>query len=404
MLDILRLAPLYVVPFLVVLTLLVTIHELGHFWAAKAFGVAIDRFSIGFGRAIASFTDKSGVQWRVGWLPLGGYVRFSWDANDASVPDAEDLEQLKAQIIETYGPEAVGRFYHFKPVWQRAVIAVAGPAANFILAITLLTFMFSVFQLEYTRPVIGEVLPGRPAAAAGIQTGDVIKRADGHVIRDFRDFQLMVSLRDGQPITLDIDRHGTPIVITATPQRIVEKDKTTGAIHHFGQLGVSSSPDAVYGRRLPVDQAFVQSLRTVRDRIGMTLTYIGRIFRGHENGDQFSSVIGIANVSGAVTRDVIDHSPTLGELVRNGALMFLQIAASLSIGLGFVNLLPIPVLDGGHLMFYAYEAVARKPVGAKIQEASFKVGLALVLGLMLFATWNDLQSLQVFKNLGGLFS
>ena len=404
MIEILRLAPFYVIPMLVILTVLVTFHELGHVWAAKAFGVTVDRFSVGFGRAIASFKDKSGVEWRVGWIPLGGYVRFGGDSNDASLPDSDDLEQLRKQIVETYGPEAVHRYYHFKPIWQRAVIAAAGPIANFVLAIIILTVMFLAFKLEYTRPVIGEVIPGRPAAEAGILPGDLILRADGHKIRDFRDFQIFVSLRAGQPITFDIDRGGTPVTLQATPRRVVEKERLTGAIRRFGQLGVSSSRDAVYGQRLPVHLALVESVRTVVDRIGTTFTYIGRIFRGHENGDQFSSVIGIANVSGAVTRDVVDNSPSAGVMFRNGVLMFFQLAASLSIGLGFVNLLPIPILDGGHLMFYAYEAVARKPVAAPIQAASFRVGLALVLGLMLFATWNDLQSLQAFKFLGGLFS
>jgi len=404
MIEFLRLAPFYVLPFLVILTILVTVHELGHFWAGKAFGVAIDQFSIGFGRAIASFTDKTGVQWRLGWIPLGGYVRFAGDSNDASLPDGEDLEHLRKQIIEKYGPEAVHRYLHFKPLWQRAVVAAAGPAANFILAVVILTIMLSTLTLEHMRPIIGNVIPGTPAAAAGLRTGDLIKRADGHRIRDFKDFQIYVSLRAGQQITFDIERGGTPVVIKATPNRIVEKDKLTGAVHHFGQIGASSADGAAYGERLPLPQAAVEAVRTVGDRIGITLTYIGRIFSGQENGDQFSSVVGIANVSGAVTRDVVAHSNGFAEVIGNGVFVLTQLAVSLSIGLGFVNLLPIPVLDGGHLMFYAYEAIARKPVGAKIQEASFKVGLALVLGLMLFATWNDLQSLQVFKNLGGLFS
>ncbi len=404
MLDIIRLAPLYVIPFLAILTLLVTIHELGHFLAAKSFGVAVDQFQIGFGRAIASFTDKSGVQWGIGWIPLGGFVRFAGDTNDASLPDGEDLEYLRDQIVAAHGPEAVSRYVHFKPLWQRAIIAAAGPLANFLLAIVILTIMFSTLTLERTRPIIGAVLPGRPAAAAGFQPGDVIKQVDGHPISDFRDFQMYVSLRAGDQITFNIERNGAPLVLKATPQRVTDKDKLTGAVGHLGQLGVESSPDAVYGERLAPGPAVVEAVKTVRDRIGMTLTYIGRIFRGRENGDQFGSVVGMANVSGSMARDVIANSPSFGDMIKNGALMFTQLAATISIGLGFVNLLPIPILDGGHLMFYAYEAVARRPVAAGIQAASYRVGLALVAGLMLFATWNDLQSLQAFKFLGGLFS
>jgi len=405
MLDLLSSAAIYSIPFLLVLTVVVAIHELGHFLAAKACGVAIDEFSIGFGKPIVKWRDKSGVEWRVGWIPLGGYVRFSGDSNDASVPDSDDLASLRKEIEVKLGADQVKRFYHFKPVWQRAVIAAAGPFANFVLAVLIFATIFMSVEIVRLRPIVGSVEPGSAAAAAGFQPGDVIKKANGRAIRDFSEFHMFVALRAGEDVVIDVERAGEPVRLGATLRRISEKDGLTGQRTSTGRIGIRPKEDGFYMYRAanPIE-ALDEGVRAVWMRLDTTLTYLGRIFKGRENGDQLSGVIGMANVSGSLTKQTIAESPTFGAFMASALFKLVQLTATLSIGIGFVNLLPVPMLDGGHLVFYAYEAVARRPLAAKVQAAGYRVGLALVLGLMLFATWNDLQRLDAFRFLGSLFS
>ncbi len=405
MLEFLPYLAIYTIPILLILTAVVTIHELGHFWMAKACDVAIDQFAIGFGKPIVQWTDKSGVQWRIGWIPLGGYVRFAGDSNEASVPDSEDLEDLRSQIEAKLGKEAVGRFYHFKPVWQRALVAAAGPAANFVLALVIFMAIFMTLETARLRPVVGEVMPNSPAAAAGFQPGDVIKSVNGREIRDFEEFKIFVMLRSGETIHVTVDRAGEQKVLSPTLRRIAEKDGVTGAKIKRGQVGIGPDPNALYYYRArnPVE-GFNEATHAIWVRLETTFTYIGRIFKGRENGDQFSGIVGMAGAAGGVTKATIKASPDLGTFFANFGLNMVAFAASISIGIGFVNLLPIPMLDGGHLVFYAYEAIARRPLAAKVQAASFKVGLALVLALMLFATWNDLVRYDAFRFIGGLIS
>jgi regulator of sigma E protease len=405
MLHFLSFAAIYIIPFLLVLTVVVAIHELGHFLAAKACGVAIDQFSIGFGKAIARWRDKSGVEWRIGWIPLGGYVKFSGDANEASVPDSEDLAALRQEIEDKLGPDEVKKFYHFKPVWQRAVIAAAGPFANFLLAVVIFATIFMTVEIVRVRPIVGAVEPGSAAAAAGFQRGDLIQRANGRAIRDFTDFQMFVALRAGEAVVIDVERAGEPVRLGATLRRVSEKDSLTGQKTSIGRIGIRPMEGAYYMYRAsnPVE-AVDEGVRAVWMRLDTTLTYLGRIFKGRENGDQLSGVVGMANVSGSLTKQTIAESPSFGAFAASALFRLVQLTATLSIGIGFVNLLPVPMLDGGHLVFYAYEAVARRPLTARVQAAGYRVGLALVLGLMLFATWNDLQRLDAFRFLGSLFS
>lgn len=397
----------YILPFLIIISVIIAIHELGHFWAARACGVAIDRFSLGFGKPILAKTDKHGVEWRIGWLPLGGYVRFAGDSNDASLPDANELEHLRQQINERLGPGAEKRFYHFKPVWQRAIIAAAGPAANFVLAILLLTIFFSVIVETRVLPRVGGVMPNSAAAAAGFQPGDLIRSAYGKPITGFDQMQRVVLLHAGDPIPFEVERNGRVIRLVATPSRKAIKDPVTGSETRMGQLGLWSSqrPEDLQRVTYTPIEAFGASFTTIADVMDNTFTYLGRVFTGRESGDQLNGVIGMAQASGAIVKATVaepqkDMFQTVGRLVMQMAFM----AALVSVGIGLVNLLPIPMLDGGHLMFYAYEAVARRPVAASIQEASYRVGLALVASLMLFAAWNDLQRLRAFEFLGGLFS
>ena len=397
-------ALLYIVPFLLVLTFIVTIHELGHFLVARAFGVKVDRFSIGFGRTIVARTDKHGTEWRMAWLPLGGYVKFSGDLDASSVPDQAGLAELKQRVIAENGPGAERDYFHFKPLWQRALIVAAGPAANFLLAMVLFTILFSVVGERIVAPRVVQVAPDSPAAAAGFAPRDLIVSVNGRPVVENADVTRMVIMSAGDPMTFIVQREGGPVTLTATPRRVLVDDEIAGRVR-IAQIGLMMGPivSADYRfRRLNPVEAFGSGIDMIGSTVGTTATYIGRIFMGKESGDLLNGPIGIAKAAGGVTQQAVDASSDPAWMARNLALTFISFAAIVSIGIGIVNLLPIPVLDGGHLLFYAYEAVARRPVPARVQEVGYRVGLALLAGLMLFATWNDLQKLSLFKFLGGL--
>ena len=396
-------ALLYIVPFLLVLTFIVTIHELGHFLVARAFGVKIDRFSIGFGKTIVSRTDRRGTEWRIAWLPLGGYVKFSGDLDPSSVPDEAGLAELRQRVIAENGPGAERDYFHFKPIWQRALIVAAGPAANFLLAMVLFTLLFSAVGEQVVAPRVAAAVPGSPAAEAGFQPRDLIVAVNGRPILDRQDVTRTVLMSAGDPIRFTVDRGGRQLVLTATPERQLVEDEIAGRVR-IARVGLDMQPlreDFSFRRLNPVE-AFGKGIETIGSTVGTTATYIGRIFAGKESGDLLNGPIGIAKAAGGVTQLAVAANPDPGWMAANLALSFLSFAALVSIGIGIVNLLPIPVLDGGHLLFYGYEAVARRPVPARVQEVGYRVGLALLAGLMLFATWNDLQKLSLFKFLGGL--
>lgn len=394
---------IYVVPFLLVLTAIVTIHELGHFLVARAFGVKIDRFAIGFGKALFSRADRHGTEWRLGWIPLGGYVKFSGDMDASSVPDRRGLDALKAEIRSRDGVGAERDYFHFKPVWQRMLIVAAGPVSNFILAIFIFTLLFSLVGVELRPARVAEVLPDSPAAAAGFRAGDLITEINGRPIADAGEVTRKVALSSGDAVRFTVERAGAEVEVVATPERRLENDPVAGRIN-IGRIGLtlaSTRAEARHIRYNPIE-AVGQGVRETGDVLGTTLNYLGRIFTGRESGDQLSGPLGIAKASGALTNAAVAANPDPVAIILNLLLTLTSFAAILSIGIGFLNLLPIPVLDGGHLVFYAYEAVAKKPVAANVQEAGYRVGLALLAGLMLFATWNDLQKLSLFKFLGGL--
>ena len=396
-------ALLYIVPFLLVLTFIVTIHELGHFLVARAFGVKIDRFSVGFGKTIFSRNDRHGTEWRMAWLPLGGYVKFSGDLDASSVPDQAGLDELRQRVIAENGPGAERDYFHFKPIWQRALIVFAGPAANFLLALVLFTVLFSVIGERIVAPRVATVSEGTPAAAAGFRPGDLIVAVNGRPVEDGAEVTRLVMMSAGDPLIFNVQRAGGPVTLTATPERRLENDELAGRVR-IARIGLGMGPlvSADYRfRRLNPVEAAGKGVETIGATVSTTATYIGRIFIGKESGDLLNGPIGIAKAAGGVTRMAVEANPDPGLIAANLALTFLSFAALVSIGIGIVNLLPIPVLDGGHLLFYGYEAVARRPVPARVQEVGYRVGLALLAGLMLFATWNDLQKLSLFKFLGG---
>ena len=404
MLDVLGSIAGTLAAFIAVLALVIVIHELGHFSVAKLFGVKIDRFSIGFGKTLWSRIDKSGVEWRLAALPLGGYVKFSGDLDVTGVPDREGLEALKTQIVAQQGPGAERAYYHFKPIWQRALIVAAGPVANFLLAITIFTILaMAVGETVRVTPRVGDVTAGSPAASAGFQTGDVITEADGRRIRDWQEVVQHVRLRPETAIRFEVERGGQTVELTATPDARQMDNPLDGSQVRVGYMGMTSSglrSDLVVHRYSP-PQALVEGVRQTWAVLDTSVTYIGRIVTGRESGDQLSGPIGIARASGAVAGAAVESSDSAGEAAGRLIFSLLALAGLLSVGVGFFNLLPVPVLDGGHLLFYAYEAVARRPLNAQIQEAGFRVGLALLVGLMLFATWNDLNKLNLFAFLGG---
>jgi len=391
-----------IVSMIIVLSVVVTVHELGHFWAARACGVAIDRFSIGFGSALFSWRDKHGVEWRIASIPLGGYVRFAGDENAASVPDQNDLDAMKAEIAQREGAEAVGKYFHFKPIWQRAVIAAAGPFANFVLATLIFAVVLLVIGDLKSPATISAVTPGSAAAEAGFRPGDTIVRIDGRKVKDFQQVQRYVTLRAKLPIAFGVERAGQTVSLTATPRLVEQKDQFSGRVK-VGQLGLESR-SRPYLQKSSLLSAIPDAVGQVWDMLKTIAFYLGRLLTGQLPADQISGIIGIGHSAGAVTKASVEGAPDVGTVMLRLLFNQLLFIASLSVSIGFMNLLPIPVLDGGHLLLYAYEAVFRRPLRADFQAAGFRAGLALILGFMLFAAWNDLNRFDVFKFIGGLFT
>ena len=367
---------LYIVGFILLLGPLVTVHEFGHYLMGRLFGVGVEAFSVGFGKEIAGFTDKRGTRWRLSALPLGGYCQFKGDMNPASIPDSRALSDLTPA-------ERDGNF-HLAPLWQRALIVLAGPLTNLAVAVAI----FAAFFMAIGKPVqadpaetnvVQRFAAGSVAEAAGVRVGDRIIAIDGTEVDEFRDITEAVLMHPGKPIVLGIDREGEQLRVPVTIGSAVEKDKF-GNESRVGRLGVWSSPIRYQpvGPVAAVDLALEECVDLVR----MMVTGIGQIFTGERSVKELGGPIKIAKFS--------------GEQLSLGWTAFVGFAALISLNLAFINLLPIPALDGGHLAFYAAEAVRRKPIGARGQELAFRAGVAVILALMLFVTVNDLLSLPIF--------
>jgi regulator of sigma E protease len=359
----------YGVPFLAVLTVIIFIHELGHFLVARWCGVNVETFSVGFGRAIAGWYDRKGTYWKVGWIPLGGYVKFQGDANAASLP------------ADSPGAAKPGDF-HNTSVGKRSLIVAAGPVANFLLAIVIFAFSFAIVGMPISSPVIEEVRPGSAAEEAGIRPGDRITSIQGNEITSFTQIQRLVADRGGQELTVTLERDGQQVTLAVTPQVTEVEDRFGGTVR-IGLLGVSRdvSQDLIYEKKGPIEAVGLGVSETYFV-IERTLAYVQGIIMGRVSPDQLAGPLGIAQISGQAA------SVSLAALFH--------LAAVLSVSIGLINLFPIPMLDGGHLVFYAIEAIRGKPLGQNAQELGFKVGLALVLMLMLMATWNDITRLNLF--------
>lgn len=363
---------LTLISFLVVLTVVVFIHEFGHFWVGRLCGVGVTAFSIGFGRELIGWTDRRGTRWKLAAIPLGGYVKFVGDLNAASVPDQDQLDQMPAD-------QRAISFPH-QNVAKRAAIVAAGPIANFILAIAI----FAGFNYFNGRQVleaqIEAVQPGSAAEAAGFQAKDRIVAIDGRQIDTFADMQLIVSSSAGEPLTFTVVRAGQTVDLVATP-KFVERTSPFGK-QRIGLLGVEASKDPAAIKRVSYTAwgALKAGVVETWNLVERTLNFIRRLVMGWESADQLSGPIGIARASGTAF-DV------------GGVYSLVSLIGFMSVSIGLINLFPIPLLDGGHLLFYAIEAVRGRPLSEKAQEIGFRIGFALVAMLMLFATWNDLVNL-----------
>lgn len=358
-------------PFLLVLTIVVFFHELGHYLVGRWCGIHADVFSVGFGPELIGRNDKHGTRWKLSLIPLGGYVKFRGDENAASLPSGAGADLSEAERDGSFPGAAL---------WRRAATVAAGPVANFILAIAIFAVMFATNGRVISDPVVARVLPASAAEAAGILPGDRFVAIDGIEVEIFDDVQRYVSVRPEMPITVTLEREGDMVDVTLTPER-TEISDTFGNKMEVGRIGVATSNDSgnfrvrEYGPLEAVGEGVAQSWYIVT----RTVDYIGNIITGREKADQLGGPIRVAKYSKDMS--------TLGI----GALI--QLAAVLSVSIGLLNLMPVPMLDGGHLVFYAIEAIRGRPPGALAQEWAYRFGLTLVLALMLFATWNDVSML-----------
>jgi regulator of sigma E protease len=361
-----------VVGFLFVLTIVVFIHELGHFLVARWYGVRVLVFSIGFGPELFGFNDRYGTRWKVSAIPLGGYVKFFGDENAASVPD-------QAAIAAMSEADRKVSFVHQK-VGPRAAIVVAGPLANFILAIVIFAVAAMVYGRQSTLPRVDTVQPNSAAMAAGFQPGDVVQSINGRTIRSFADMQRIVSFSAGEELSVVVERGGKQVTLKAVPALQDVKDNF-GNTHRMGVLGITRSlaADEVRFERVGPLTAVGIGFSETWALVDQTLTYIWRIFAGRASADQLGGPIMIAQMSGQVAS--VSFS------------LLIQFVAMISVSIGLLNLFPVPLLDGGHLLFYGIEAARGRPLSERAQEYGFRIGMALVLMLMVFATYNDIGRL-----------
>ena len=362
----------YAIPFLFVLTVVVFFHELGHFLIARWCGVRVVVFSVGFGPELLGFTDRYGTRWKIAAVPLGGYVKFFGDENAASVPDPA--------AIAAMSPEERRQSFVHQPVGRRAAIVAAGPIANFLLAILLFASIFALYGKQSTVARVDAVQPDSAAASAGFRSGDVVLAIDGRKVESFSDMQRIVSANAGRTLEFRIDRGGTPLTLQATPALKQGKDSFGNNFCH-AVLGVSRSmtPEEVRTERIDPFSAVWQGALETWFVVDRTFSYLSGVIVGRECADQLGGPIRIAQISGQVAT------------ISFAALIHLT--AMLSVSIGLLNLFPVPLLDGGHLLFYSIEAVRGRPLSERAQELGFRIGLAIVLMLMIFATFNDILHL-----------
>ena len=365
---------LTIVAFLGVIGPLVFIHEMGHYWAARLFGVKIDAFSIGMGQEVAGWTDRRGTRWKLGWAPIGGYVRFAGDMNAVSQPSDDWLALPAAERARTF---------QAKPVWQRALIIAAGPAVNFVLAV----LIFAGFALAYgdarTPTLVGQIVPGSAAAAGGLKAGDRIDTLNGRAVATFDDIARFTVIRAGERVEVGFTRGG----VAGTAAVVIGKDQQVdrfGNRSTRGLLGIGPTSPVIVS--IGLTEAPLVGVRQTRETVRSIVDTLGQVITGRRSVKELGGPLSIAKTS--------------GEFLTIGTGAFVWLVAMISINLGFINLLPVPMLDGGHLLFYAIEAVRRRPVAPDVQEWAYRGGLAALLALMLMVTVNDLGAFGLWSTLG----
>ncbi len=359
----------YIVPFLAVLTVIVFVHEMGHYLVARWNGVAVDAFSIGFGPELFGWTDRRGTRWRISAVPLGGYVKFTGDMNAASVPDPDLAEKYDAQTAPT--------LFANKNVWQRMAVVVAGPAANVIFTFLILYAVLLGYGRMTLDPVISGVMSDSPAAAAGFEAGDRVLSVDGFKVRGFEDFQRLVATAPDRQVSVVVERSGEQVDINVVPDSETSVTRF-GRELKIGRIGVSrdvGEGDIILYHPDPLE-AVSMTFEEIAFIVDRTVAFIADIFVGRGDLDQIAGPVGMAQVS--------------GEVATLGLLALVNLTALLSLNIGLINLLPVPMLDGGHLMYYIYEAIRGRPLSQRIQEIGFRIGFALVCTLMVFTLVNDL--------------
>lgn len=404
--------PIAILAFIVLLTIIVFIHEYGHFSVARMLGVKVDVFSIGFGKTLLKWVDKKGTQWRIAMLPLGGYVKFFGDLNAASqapaeaVGDNEAAAPMTTQFPKPGQEEEIGAgmtaeeravCFHFKPVWARALIVAAGPVFNFILAVAIFTVVLASLGRNQLEPRVGSVTAQSAAYEAGFKPGDLVLSIDGRKVSEFNEVYDSVITSGGQTMTVVVERGGQNTTLEVTPRRVDTTDRYGNPVQLW-QLGIGSDPNALSFQKLSVLEAFEAGVHELWRVLSLTVKFLGKIIIGQEDVRQLGGPIKMAQYAGQSVMSGFDESaysepPGFMTMLKVSLIDFMSLAAIVSISIGFLNLLPVPVLDGGHLVYYAYESIAGKPLGARAQAVGFRVGIVLLASLMIFVTWNDINNL-----------
>jgi regulator of sigma E protease len=357
-----------ILPFLIVLTVVVFVHEMGHYLVGRWCGIGVQAFSIGFGPELFGFNDRSGTRWKLSAIPLGGYVKFAGDESVASSPIG---------LPENMTAEERAVAFHTQPVWKRAATVFAGPAFNILLTVAIFSVFFALYGRMVADPVVAEVRPGGPAAVAGFLPGDRFISVDGDKVETFADVQRHVSAGAGDSLKFVVERKGQEVSLTATPELAEQKDALGNPVK-VAAIGVVNNQEFGNFRRVTYNpiESVGQAVRESGFIIARTGQFFSRFFAGREDKCQLGGPVKIATMAGQAASQGIDW--------------LIQLTAMLSIGIGLLNLFPLPPLDGGHLIFYAVEAVIRRPVKPAVQEIFFRMGFLLVLGFMGFVVFNDL--------------
>ena len=365
-----------ILPFIVLILVVVFIHEYGHYYFAKKYGVAVTDFSIGFGKEIFGWNDKSGTRWKICWIPLGGYVKFFGDRNVFSQADQEE-------VLKKYNAEDQSKLFILKPLYQRSLIVAAGPFANFILAIVIFFFIYTFVGKDFTTAVINEVKKDSPAYVAGLKKNDIIISIDNQKVKSILEVSKYIIMSTEEYINFNISRSNQEMLFKVKPEMVMSEDSLGNKINKR-MIGIKLTPynNKINHVKLGPAQALFYSINEVYYVSVSSLKYLGHMITGSADSSQLGGPIRIAKIT--------------GQVAKFGILPFLSMMAYISISLGLINLFPIPLLDGGHLMFYGFEKILGRPLTQKTQEGFFRIGMFLLLFLMFFATFNDLKDLGLF--------